>query len=46
MSRLPNPADAYSPAEIAARVETAGVAKARLPTLQTIVLRLYIPTHI
>jgi formate transporter len=40
MSRLPNPADAYSPAEIAARVETAGVAKARLPTLQTIVLGL------
>lgn len=30
--------DAYSPKEITARVEAAGVAKARLPTLETLVL--------
>ena len=30
--------DAYSPAEIARRVENAGVAKARLPLLQTVML--------
>jgi formate/nitrite transporter len=30
--------EAYSPAQIAERVETAGVTKARLPTLQTIIL--------
>lgn len=33
-----NPFDAYSPKEIAERVEAAGVAKAALPTLQTFVL--------
>ena len=33
-----NPFDAYTPAEIAARVETAGVAKAALPALQTLTL--------
>ena len=30
--------DAYSPKEIAARVQRAGVAKARLPLLQTVML--------
>ncbi|MEX0301480.1 MAG: formate/nitrite transporter family protein [Leisingera sp.] len=34
----PAPFDAYKPAEIAARVETAGVAKARLPLPQMFVL--------
>jgi len=38
--RTPNPFDAYAPREIAALVENAGVAKARLPALQTIVLGL------
>ncbi len=30
--------DAYTPAQVAARIETAGVAKAELPTLQTLAL--------
>ena len=34
----PNRIDAYSPPEIAARVEAAGVAKANLPVLQTLTL--------
>ena len=34
----PNPIDAYSPAEIAARVEAAGIAKVKLPFLQTVTL--------
>ena len=38
--KSPNPfeIDAYAPAEIAQRVESAGVAKAHLSTLQTLVL--------
>ena len=39
-NRSPHPfdIDAYSPAQIAKRVEAAGVAKAHLPFLQTLVL--------
>lgn len=36
----PNPFDAYAPREMAVLVENAGVVKARLPALQTIVLGL------
>ena len=41
-----NSFDAYAPAEIAARVEAAGVTKARMPVLQTVVLAILAGAYI